>query len=352
MKRQSQDTAVVERVMVVDPVEDELWAELSGAHGKLFGSAPWLGALRDTYAFDIEALVVVDANGEVAGGLPVARLGTDRWRRLSTLPFSDYCNAIDVEGSAWPLLAEALVAEELPVELRHLGEDGPHLDARFDPVNPPDLWHAVDLDEDEERAWSALPGSARRAIRKARDSEVEVRASDDLGSLRSFYELHLRTRKDKYRLLAQPYEFFTALHKRFGEQMILLGAWHAEKLIAGILLLSWNDTIYYKFNASSPEALDIRPNDLLMWEAMRLGVSREMSVLDLGRTDSDHESLARYKLKYATAERPIHTLRLGTYRRDPAVGEILGPVTELLTRPEVPDDIVEEAGSLLYHHFA
>lgn len=340
-----------EQIRVVDPVEDPTWAELARERGSLFDSPAWLGALSDTYGFDTEAWVV-ERDGVAIGGIPSIRLGEGAWRRLSILPFSDYCNLIDTDGSAWRVIADRLVSSGTPVELRCLGDQPAVDDDRFYIAGPADLWHGVELEHDEDQAWNDLPGSARRAIRKAHESDIEVRATDDLVSLRSFFELHLGTRKHKYRLLAQPHELFTAIQKRFGDDMVLLGAWQGETLIAGILLLVWGDVLYYKFNASSPAALEVRPNDLLMWEATRLGVSRGLRLLDLGRTDGDHESLARYKSKYATEERFITTMRRGDYRRDPMVGSILGPMTEMLTRPGIPDEITEEAGALVYHHFA
>ena len=340
------------RIVVVDPVEDATWADLASTRGSLFASPPWLGAIRDTYGLDPEGWLAYSPEDELVGGLPVLGLGDGAWRRLASLPFSDFSNPIDLNGSAWPLIADRLAATDLPVELRCLGDVAPVTDGRFLTVGPPDVWHGIALDADEERAWANLDGSARRAIRKASESEVQVRANDDLSSLRAFYELHLGTRKNKYRLLAQPFDLFTNLQKRFGTDMTMLGAWQDDNLVAGILLLAWGDVLYYKFNASSPAALDVRPNDLLMWEATRLGVSRGLGLLDLGRTDHDHESLARYKSKYATDQRFITTMRRGDYRRDPMVGAILGPMTEILTRPGIPDELTEEAGALMYHHFA
>lgn len=339
-------------VETTDPVTDPAWRELALSQGSVFSSPPWLAALADTYGFGADAWITRDSTGSVTGGMPFVRLGDGQWERLSSLAFSDYCNPIDPDGTSWPVLAERIVATGLPAEVRHLGDGGPVADPMFTPVGPPDRWHAVSLDADEERAWSVLPGSVRRAIRKARSSGLEVRVGNDPDLLRNFFDLHLATRKVKYRLLAQPFRLFTALRDRFGDDLAVLGAWHGDKMIAGILLLAWGNTLYYKFNASSPQALEMRPNDLLMWEATRLGVSRDLATLDLGRTDSDHESLARYKSKYATVEQPIHTLRSGEFRRDPSLAGVLGPITEMLTRPEVPDDVTEEAGNLLYRHFA
>lgn len=344
--------AIAPPIELIDPVTDPRWADLARVRGSLFSSPPWLNALSVAYGFDVEAWITHDGDGRVTGGLPLIQLGAGPWRRLCSLPFSDYCNPIGEEGSSWTVISDLLVSTQLPVQLRCLGGTSPTDDPIFAASEPPDMWHAMTLDPDEESAWSSLSGSARRAIRKARTSGIEIRPTNDRAAVRAFYELHLGTRKNKYRLLAQPYSFFSSLADSFGDDFVLLGAWHDGTLIAGIVLLRWAKTLYYKFNASSRDALEMRPNDLLMWEASRLGSNLGLSLLDLGRTDSDHESLARYKTKYADREDRIYTLHRGDYRRDPMVGETMGPLTDLVTRPEIPDHITEEAGRVFYHHFA
>jgi hypothetical protein len=335
----------------VDPTIDPRWAGLAESHGSLFTSPPWLSAIGSTYGFVIDAWLDLDQDGVARGGIPAARLGNSRGERLVALPFSDYCDPIDTGGSSSPVLVDHLLAQGLPVEVRRLDGEQTSSDTRWT-SGEPDLWHAIDLEPDEGRAWETLTGSARRAIRKGRDSGIEIRVSDDLTALRTFYELHLGIRKHKYRLLAQPFEFFLALAENFGDRLVLLGAWQGETLVAGVLYLAWGDTLYYKFNASSGTELGARPNDLLMWEGTRYAVSAGLSTVDLGRTDADHESLARYKSKYATREGSITVLRNGVFERDPALSAILGPLTELMTRPEVPDEITEAVGELTYRHFA
>ena len=330
---------------------DPRWAGLSAAHGSLFTSPPWLSAIGSTYGFAIEAWLDLDQDGVARGGIPAARLVNSQGERLVALPFSDYCDPIDTTGSSSTVLVDHMLALELPLEIRHLDGGPIGSDPRWN-AGEPDLWHAIDVEPNEDRAWETLNGSARRAIRKARDSGIEIRVSDDPTALRTFYELHLSVRKHKYRLLAQPFEFFLALAENFGDRLVLLGAWQGDTLVAGVLYLAWGDTLYYKFNASSGTELGARPNDLLMWEGTRYAVSAGLSTVDLGRTDADHESLARYKSKYATREGSITFLRSGVFERDPALAAILGPLTELMTRPEVPDEVTEAVGALTYRHFA
>ncbi len=335
----------------VDPLTDPRWSTLAEAYGSIFSSPPWLRALNATYGFAIEGWLQTDDQERPMGGISAARLQYEDGERLIALPFSDFCNPIDIAGSTWPVLADLLVAQGLPVEIRCLDDAAPLEDDRFTPVFA-DLWHAIDLESDEDRAWESLAGSARRAIRKARGAGIEIRFGTDPASLRAFYDLHLGVRKHKYRLLPQPFTFFESLQEAFGDSLVVLGAWRDNDLIAAILYLAWGDTLYYKFNASSESALDVRPNDLLMWEGMRYAVSCGLKVVDLGRTDADHESLARYKAKYATREGRITVVRRGVFERDTNLGSVLGPLTELLTRRDVPDEVTEAAALTLYRYFA
>lgn len=335
----------------ISPLTDPRWSTLTETHGSIFASPPWLRALNATYGFAIEGWLQADDRGRPVGGIPAARLAYGDGERLIALPFSDFCNPIDIDGSSWPLLADILIAQGVPIEVRCLDGAEPVEDDRFTRVFA-DLWHAVDLDPDEDRSWESLAGSARRAIRKARGAGIEIRAGSDRRSLRAFYDLHLGVRKHKYRLLPQPFAFFESLQETFGDRLVVLGAWRGDDLIAGVIYLAWGETFYYKFNASSESELVARPNDLLMWEGMRYAVSCGLKVVDLGRTDADHESLARYKAKYATREGRITVVRRGEFRRDPTLGSVLGPLTELLTRPDVPDEVTEAAAEAMYRHFA
>ncbi|HLU53565.1 MAG TPA: GNAT family N-acetyltransferase [Acidimicrobiia bacterium] len=345
------DTATTKEltaVEVVDPCTDARWASLAERHGSLFNSPPWLRALRTTYDFDLSALLVTRGPQTVAG-LPLARLPNPE--RFSVLPFSDFCNPIDPSGGGWQLLAGHLDEARLPIELRYLGESEGIVGASLTEVGHA-LWHGIDVEPDETAAFASLASSARRAIRKARNAGLEVRAGSDRSTVRAFYALHLGTRKRKYRLLPQPLEFFENLLDEFGERLVVLGAWRGDEMVAGVLYIEWGDTLYYKFNASAADVLELRPNDLLMWEGTRLAAARGLTLVDLGRTDADHDSLARYKEKYATRLGRIATLRSPGFGRDPLIGSTLGPLTELFTRDEIPDDITAEAATYMYRHFA
>ena len=123
-----------------------------------------------------------------------------------------------------------------------------------------------------------------------------------------------------------------------------------------MLYLEWQHTLYYKFNASDPDELTLRPNDLLMWSGMELAQERGLDTLDLGLSDWDQDGLVRYKRKFATREGSILFLRSASRtdstHQDKHALRVMGALTELLTDVDVPDHITERAGEAMYRVFA
>jgi CelD/BcsL family acetyltransferase involved in cellulose biosynthesis len=173
--------------------------------------------------------------------------------------------------------------------------------------------------------------------------------------VRTFFELHLRVRKLKYHLLAQPWPFFEALWDHFlcdGNGRLLL-AEHDGTTVSGVLFLRWKDTLYYKLNASLGEALSVRPNDAVLWEGLQHAHAEGLTWLDFGVSASHQEGLIRYKRKYATEEREVRVLRTEADpdHRAEALRRVLPHITDLFVRPDVPDDVTRRAGDLLYRYF-
>jgi CelD/BcsL family acetyltransferase involved in cellulose biosynthesis len=250
----------------------------------------------------------------------------------------------------------SLQGHRVPICLRLVEKDIAGLD-RFR-VTKRARWHRISLMKRGEDRWMALDGSTRRAIRKARREGVHVRPLELGSDLAEFHRLHVTLRKTKYRLLAQPVAFFEAIARRFkaAGQWHALGAWVGDRLVAATIYLRWGDTLYYKFNASAPDALRARPNDLLIWEGIELATALGCRRLDLGPSDDDQPGLIRFKRQFGANERELRFLRLDPPGWDDrpalAVTRLLGEITRLMTRPEVPDEITAQAGTLLYRYFA
>ncbi|GAA4864550.1 GNAT family N-acetyltransferase [Actinomycetospora straminea] len=342
------------RVRTVDPRTDRAWHELArSAEGNLFTSPPWIGAVCDTYGFTPQARVGRDTAGR-PGGFAWVVVDDLRGRRITSLPFSDRSDPIAGDPDLWHALSDGVVGTDLPTTIRALAPSPVAGDARLEPVGEA-AWHATSIDRTAEDMFGQVNRHARRNVAIARRRQVRVEADTTLDGVRAFHALHVRLRRQKYRLLAQPREFFDAVWARFapsGDITTLL-ARHEGRLIAGALMLRWNDVLYYKFGASDPEHLSARPNDAVFWAAIEQAVSEGAGLIDWGLSDLDQPGLVAYKDKWASQQRRIVTYhsRGGRGAATSEVDTLLRRLTDLLTGDDVPMDLSRRAGDLLYRYF-
>lgn len=344
-------------ISLVEPQTDPLWRRLvEQHHSSVFHSPEWMQVLAETYGMEIRALVALDGAGEPRAGIPFGRIQDIMGKRIVSLPFSDYCDPLVNSRDEWDGLIERLLAEDCPVAVRCLHNSFPLADERFAPANKA-KWHGLDLEPDLEALWRGLDDSARRAIKKAQRDGVVVRVAEREEELRVFFEMHLGIRKHKYRLLAQPYRFFQNLWRHILQQHkgFLMLAVHQGEIIGGVMFLQWKDTLYYKFNASSPAHLGHRPNDLVIWEGIQYGKARGYTRFDFGLSDWDQEELIRYKRKYASEEKTISFLRHapkgGPTEHERLLRSLLTQLTELFVDESVPEEVTDKAGDILYRFF-
>lgn len=346
-------TAMRSMTVDVDASSDERWADLvAEQRSDVFHSPAWARVLEDGYGFDVRARLLLDAAGRPLAGIPYVDIDDLRGSRRVSLPFSDFCDPVGEEPDHFPLLAESLLPPGGRAHVRYLQAPAPPGHLGWEETGNL-AWHRVDVSRSEEEVWDALHPSGRRAIRRARATGVEVSRVTTEADLRRFFEMHLRVRKHKYGLLAQPYRFFEAIWEHFlsvGQGQLMLARVGPE-VVGGVLYLRWKDTLYYKFNASESSKLDVRPNDLLVWEGLCHAREEGLRWFDFGVSDRDQDGLVRYKRKYATEEGTVHKYSAGTGRPDPA-GQLLGDLTGLLADPDVPDHVTERAGEALYRFFS
>ncbi len=158
-------------------------------------------------------------------------------------------------------------------------------------------------------------------------------------------------------MLAQPPEYFEALASNFDERdLVVVSARNADgKMIAGITLIRWKSTAYYKFNASSSEGVAAHANDLCMWRAIQHArESWGAQTLDLGLSDLDQPGLLRYKRKYATDEGELVNMANEEGRRLPQRArffEVLNAIVSVVVEDDVPEDVGVRASSRIYRHF-
>jgi hypothetical protein len=340
----------------VDPRHDGRWADLvGGTEASLFASPPWMRALHDGFDLTPSARIVLDAAGRARAGLAFVEIDDEKGRRVSSLPFSDFSDPLGrIDAETWQVLRGPLATGDQPFSVRTRCHQLAEIEPGLTEVGR-SAWHGRRLEPDQASLWEGLAASARQNVRRAQREGVTIEVRTDIDAVLAFHRLHVALRKRKYRMLAQPAAFFSAIADHFGREgnLAVVRATRDDELLASVVLLRWDGTAYYKFNAATERGYELRANDLVMWESLRLAQSWGCRHFDFGLSGLDQPGLLRYKQKYATDTSFLVTLRRPAAM--PAGGDrvqaTVDRLVSLLTEPDVPDEITARAGDELYRLF-
>ena len=290
-------------------ITDPRWADFLATHPAAtpFHHPHWIRVIADCYGFRAFALAVSDATGAIRAGLPVVEVRHLRsGPKWVSLPYTDYCpplvsNRQEEEHLAAALQRASRAAGARRVEIRApmVGDPG---------AGPAALRHVLALSRNAAEVYAGFHRSqVQRNIRRAEREGLTVRqATRPHDLVDTFYRLHLRTRR-RQGVPVQPRRFFRLLWEHtittgLGSVLIVEAS---GQPIAAAVFLTWNGTVIYKFGASDPSSLSLRPNHLLFWHAIRAACEQGNHWLDFGRTDIGQEGLRNFKLSWGAVEEPL-----------------------------------------------
>jgi lipid II:glycine glycyltransferase (peptidoglycan interpeptide bridge formation enzyme) len=120
---------------------------------------------------------------------------------------------------------------------------------------------------------------------------------------------------------------------------------------AGVYFHHGNQAIF-KFGASDKAFQHLRPNNLVMWEAIKRYAADGFKSLHLGRTSQANEGLRRYKLGFGAHEETIEDCRYDF--RKHAFDAERHPVKDVSSRMFrcLPLPLLRLAGRMLYPHLS
>jgi CelD/BcsL family acetyltransferase involved in cellulose biosynthesis len=299
------------------------WGALDSlADRVVFQTRPWLSFIAASQNSDLVVAAVRDGPAIVGyfTGLVTRRYGL---RILgSPLPgwSTDYLGFNLAEGVS----RQAALAAVVPFAFRTLGCC--HVEVRDRLVSPGDVdelgmtWraattHLVDLRPDEDEIFARMSSACRRAIRKAAKSGVVVEEASDPEFADDYYD-QLRDVFAKQALVpTYGIDRVRALIEQLGPtgSLLLLRARDADgRCIATVILPWFNDVMYFWGGASYREHQILRPNEALIWHAIRYAKARGLTQLDMAGGGS-------YKSKYGTVETVIPWARVS---RSPVIAHL------------------------------
>ncbi len=210
----------------------------------------------------------------------------------------------------------------------------------------------VDLEPDEDDLLSGMKSKMRYNIRKAMRSGATVRqgTSADVPSLHRL----VSATASRQGFVVPPLAHLQAMHDVLAERghARLFLAEVEGVPVAGILTVTWGDTVVYKRGGWSGDASEHRPNELLHWTAIRWAKNNGYRWYDFDGIDptvaeavmrgepippSNTESVSRFKLGFGGTPVllpeplsfvPNAVFRLGYNHLFPRIGH-LGPIRRL-----------------------
>ena len=340
-------------LQIINPLQIPNWDDLVLATGKasLFHSSAWARVLRESYGYKPLYFISFE-DGRLSLLIPFMEIST--WitgKRAVSLPFTDFCDSIAPDTKCFQDAVEQIKeygrkknwkTVEWRGNRRYFTEEAPSSSSYS---------HTLQLSGPEDQIFSRFKSNTRRNINKAVKEGVRVEIGDTLGSVKSYYRLHCITRRD-HGLPPQPFAFFKKIH----ENVIAAGngfnvlAFLKNLCVAGAVYLDFGKTAIYKFGASNKKYQHLRPNNLVMWEAIRECVKRGFRTLSFGRTETDNEGLLQFKRGWNPEEELVNYYKYDLNKNsflDESMG-VKGFYNRIFGMTPIP--VLRFVGSAIYKH--
>ena len=338
--------------LALNPLEHADWDSLlnTNAASCFFHTQAWCKVLHETYAHQPVYWSRL-ADSRLQGLLPVMEVASP-WtgRRGVSLPFTD---------ASGDLVCDAA---ELYEDAREYGQQRSWKYMEFRGFRPP--WpkafpslsfrqHIVELGEGPDVAFGNLEGAVRRGIRKAGNAGLRVEFNDSPAAIRIFYSLHCGTRR-RHGVPPQPLRFFENV-ARFvftAKQGFVVTAKLGERAVASAVFFHWRDKAIYKFGASDYHFQHLRPNNLVMWEAIKKFSLEGFAQLDLGRTSLANVGLRRFKAGFGGREQSLDYYKYDMHHRNfvADIDRAEGRINQFFRL--LPGPLFRLAGCVLYPHLS
>jgi hypothetical protein len=167
----------------------------------------------------------------------------------------------------------------------------------------------VDLSQPEAQLWRQLNRGNKSKIHHAQRSGVTIVHGNSDADLDGFSTLYSRTmeRRDAASWYRFGDEFVFRLRARLGDRLQQFTAKVGEQPIAAALFIYASDVLHYFLGGSDERYLSLRPNNLLMFEAIRWAKANGFRLVNLGGGYQPGDSLLQFKLSFSKSTLPFYT---------------------------------------------
>ena len=329
------------------------WDELllTNSDYSFFHSSSWARVLCESYNYKPLYFTSID-NGKLSALIPVMEVRSSlTGRRGVSLPFTDYCQPIALDKSHFQEIIDELIAYGKKAKWKYIEWRGG--ESYFqDKIHSSFYYgHTLDLTQNEQEFLSSFRSSTKRNIKKAIKEGVAIEICNSLESIKKFYRLNCITRKH-HGLPPQPYYFFKKIYEHIISKkkgFVVLASFQ-KKTIAGAVYFHFGEKVIFKFGASERSYQHLRPNNLVMWEAIKWYAQNGYKTFSLGRAEPENKGLLQFKQGWGTTENIIKYYNYN-FKKSLFIIE-RSKLTEFHNKifNVTPIPVLKIVGSMLYKH--
>ena len=144
---------------------------------------------------------------------------------------------------------------------------------------PTSFW--IDLTLSEEELLKSFSGKTRYNIRLAQKHGVTVKEDNSDKAFNKYLELTFETAK-RQGFYAHTKKYHQLMWKHLKEKIAhLIVATYKDEVVSAWILFANDGFLYYPYGASSDKYKKIMANNLMMWEAIKLGKKLDLTTFDL-----------------------------------------------------------------------
>ena len=306
----------------------------------IFNHPAWIKVLEKTYNYKFEKFVVDSEE------IYFYKKNNLKLTYYSHLPFSDEISISNQKN--FIEIIERIINnnENVKIEIRtNLEYD------KFDKIQV-GYNHKLYLEPSLDEIFHSFKKTqVQQPITKSLKEGLLYKISEEKIDLLQFYNLHLITRK-RLGVPIQPKKFFLnffdeIISKKSG---FIVNVFHKDKVISSGVFMGYSNDLIYKFSASDPKYLNLRPNNLMLWGAIQEAKKRGFKFFNFGRTDLNAEGLRKFKQGWGTVEEP---LIYSYYPKAPDVSKF-NFIKDKIIKPFIkysPKFVCRLSGELFYKYF-
>jgi hypothetical protein len=339
-------------IKIIDPTETRDWDSLLLRTEKtdFFHSSGWAKVLKESYRYK-PLYFTSSENGRLHLSLPLMEVHSLlTGKRGISLPFADQCIPFSLDRQILHKAVNMCIDYGRRAGWRYIEWRANSYHDNNVPSWADYYKHEISLSGSEALLFARLIPSNRRNINKAIRAGLYIERSSSWDAVNSFYILNSLTRK-RHGLPPQPLRFFKMVFEHIisvGHGLVI-SASYKNKIIASSIYFHFGKQALYKYGASETGSLHLRPNNLIMWEAIKWYRDHKFETISLGRTEMDNPGLLRYKQSWGAKES-----RLRYYRYDCKGSSFLANMPgkafykKILSR--TPMGLLRVIGRLIYRH--